>query len=100
MATKKDQQKVGRPMKPRGQQMGTTGNKDQNREEMKNTPALRGKRKRASKMFADESSQHVGSDASKPSTNQPSVPAAMPTNVKLGDAGGEREFKRRQGKRK
>ncbi|OLE55508.1 MAG: hypothetical protein AUG51_03385 [Acidobacteria bacterium 13_1_20CM_3_53_8] len=100
MATKKDQQKVGRPAKPRGQQMGTAGNPDQNREAMKETPALRGRRKRASKMFADKSSQHVASDASKPSTNQPSVPAAIPSGVKMGDAGGEREFKQRQRKRK
>lgn len=100
MVTKKDQQKAGRPLKPRGQEMGRGQDRDQNREAMKETPALRGRRKSASKMFADESSQHVASDSSKPKSNQPSVPAAMPSKVKQGESGGEREFKARQRKRK
>ena len=66
MASKKDQHKVGTPERPRGQQMGFAGQPDQNREEMDNTPALRGRRTRANKMFADKSSQHVGTDSSKP----------------------------------
>jgi len=96
MGNKKDQHKVGTPQKPRGQQTGFAGNPDQNREEMKDTPALRGRRKGASKMFADESAQHVGGDAATPRSNTPSVPAAVPTGTKLGETGGERVFKKRQ----
>ena len=93
MPTKKDQHKVGTPEKPRGQQMGFAGRRDQNREEVDNTPALQGRRKNANKMFADASSQHIAADATKPSTNSPSVPAM---NVKAkGGSGGEREFKQR-----
>src|SRR4051812_37149246 len=99
MATKKDQHKVGIPPKPRGQQTGFAGNPDQNREAMKETPALCGRRKSATKMFADESSQFVGGDAVTPRSNTPSVPAAAPTGTKLGETGGERAFKKRQGKR-
>jgi hypothetical protein len=98
MGNKKDQHKVGTPQKPRGQQTGFAGNPDQNREEMKDTPALRGRRKGASKMFADESAQHVGNDAATPRSNTPSVPAAVPTGTKLGETGGERVFKKRQAK--
>ncbi len=98
MVTKKDQHKAGAPEKPRGQQTGFAGNPDQNREAMKETPALRGRRKKAAKMFADESSQQVGGNAARPRSNTPSVPAAAPTNAKLGESGGEREFKRRQKK--
>jgi hypothetical protein len=99
MGNKKDQHKVGTPQKPRGQQTGFAGNPDQNREEMKDTPALRGRRKGASKMFADQSAQHVGGDAATPRSNTSSVPAAMPTGTKLGETGGERVFKKRQAKR-
>ena len=98
MASKKDQHKVGTPEKPRGQQMGFAGQPDQNREEMDKTPALRGRRKSANKMFADKSSQHVATDASKPMTNSPSLPAM---NVKMkGESGGEREFKQRLAKKR
>lgn len=100
MATKKDQHKVGTPRKPRGQQMGFAGNPDQNREAMKDTPALRGRRKKASEMFADESAQHQTGDAVTPRSNTPSVPAAAPTGLKLGETGGERAFKRRQSTRR
>ena len=100
MSSKKDQHNVGTPRKPRGQQMGFAGNPDQNREAMKETPALRGRRKKATKMFADESSQHIGGDAVTPSSNMPSLPAAMPTGKKLGETGGERAFKQRQKKAK
>ena len=100
MSSKKEQSKVGRKQKPRGQQTGFVGNPDQNREEMKNTPALRGRRKAANKMFGDESTQQVGTDASKGRTNTPSLPAALPANTKLGESGGEREFKRRQARTK
>jgi hypothetical protein len=100
MSSKKDQHKVGTPRKPRGQQMGFAGNPDQNREAMKETPALRGRRKKATKMFADESSQHVGGDAATPRSNTPSLPAAIPTGKKLGETGGERAFKQREKKAK
>ena len=71
---KKDQHKAGIPPKPRGQQTGFAGNPDQNREEMKKTPALRGRRKSANKMFGDESEQQTGSSAVTPSTNSPLTP--------------------------
>jgi hypothetical protein len=100
MSTKKNQQKVGAPPKPRGQEMGRGGDRDQNREAMAGTPALRGRRKRANKMFADESTQHVGGDAVTPSSVAPSLPAAMPTGVPLGQSGGEKVFKQRQAKTK
>ena len=74
MAKKKDQHKVGIPPKPRGQQTGFAGNPDQNREEMKTTPAVRGRMKKKNKMFSDASEQHVGGSAVTPSTNSPSTP--------------------------
>jgi hypothetical protein len=100
MGTKKDQQKAGAPPIPRGQEMGRGDDRDQNREAMKDTPALRGRRKRANKMFADESAQHVGGDAVTPSSASPSLPAAIPTGVPLGQSGGEKVFKQRQKKAK
>ena len=93
MRTSKDQHTVGTPVRPRGQQTGFAGQNDQNREEKDDTPAVRGRRKSANKMLADESSQHVASDSTKPSTNSPSVPAM---NVRAkGASGGETQFKRR-----
>lgn len=74
MASKKDQHKAGIPPKPRGQQTGFAGNPDQNREEMKKTPAVRGHLKRKNKMSSDESEQHIGGSAVTPSTNSPSTP--------------------------
>ena len=74
MAMKKDQHKAGIPPKPRGQQTGFAGNPDQNREEMKKTPALRGRRKSGNKMFSDASEEHTGGSAVTPSTNSPSTP--------------------------
>ncbi|HYO90022.1 MAG TPA: hypothetical protein VEQ40_00210 [Pyrinomonadaceae bacterium] len=100
MSTKKAQQKAGAPPKPRGQEMGRGDDSDQNRQAMADTPALRGRRKGANKMFADESSQHVGNDAATPRSNTPSLPAAMPTGVPLGESGGERAFKQRQSKQR
>jgi hypothetical protein len=73
MGTRKDQHKVGSPVKPRGQQTGFAGNPDQNREEMEKTPALRGRRKKANKMFGDASEQHTAADSVTPSTNSPST---------------------------
>ena len=92
MATRKDQHKAGIPKKPRGQQTGFAGNPDQNREEITKTPALRGRRKKENKMFADASEQHVASNPVNPSTNAPSTV----TNVgPKSPQGGERAFKRR-----
>ena len=88
----KDTHKVGIPSKPRGQQTGYAGNPDQNREEMNDTPALRGRRK-SNKMFADKSSQ-AGSDASTGKTADPSTPGMIPTTPK-GESTAERSFKQR-----
>jgi hypothetical protein len=83
MASKEKQSKVGRSTKLRGQQTGMTDTMPaQDREAMKETPALRGRRKQANEFFGDESSQHVGGDAATPRSNSPSVPAAMPKRVK------------------
>ena len=96
MATRKDQHKVGTPKKPRGQQTGFAGNPDQNREEMTKTPALRGRRKKANKMSADVSEQHVGANPTTPGTNAPSTV----TNVgPKSPQGGERAFKRRMARK-
>jgi hypothetical protein len=98
MARSKDQHTVGTPAKRRGQQTGFAGHSDQNRKEMEETPALVGERKSANKMFADTSHQHVSSDASKPMTNSPSVPAMNPKGK--GGQGGERAFKQRLAKKR
>ncbi|HEU4714105.1 MAG TPA: hypothetical protein VFS76_21235 [Pyrinomonadaceae bacterium] len=82
MATKKDQHKAGISPKPRGQQTGFAGNRDQNREQMDATPALRGSRKKANRMFGDASEQHIGGDAVTPSTNRPSTPGMRPLRKK------------------
>ena len=94
MKATRDQHKAGTKAKPRGQQMGTSSAPDQNREEMADTPALRGRRKRENKMFGDESTQHVGGDASTPKTTQPSTPAMIPGG-RTGESGGETGFKKR-----
>jgi hypothetical protein len=99
MSSKKDQHKAGVPSKPRGQQTGFAGNPDQNREAKKETPALRGRRKVANKMFADKSSQHQATDAAKPKSNMPSIPA-QEGGGHVGETGGEIAAKRRQGKKK
>lgn len=93
MGTRKDQHRVGAPKKPRGQQTGFAGNPDQNRKEMKTTPAIRGRRKKVYKMFGDASEQHIGGDSVTPSTNSPSTPGMMP--IAKGDSRAERVFKRR-----
>jgi hypothetical protein len=99
MATKKDQHKAGTPQTPRGQEMGRGDDKDQNREAKADTPALRGRRKEANEFFADESSQHAGSDGATPRSNTPSIPATLPAGKPLGQSGGEKEFKQRGRKR-
>ena len=93
MGTRKDTHKVGTPPKPRGQQTGFAGNPDQNREETKKTPALRGRLKNRNKAFSDKSEQHIGGDAVTPATNHPSTPGMRTTEN--GDSRAERVFKRR-----
>ena len=101
MATsKKTQAKAGIPARRRGQQMGDERSaKDKTLDAKENTPAASGRRKEANKFFADESSQQVGSDGEAPRDNSPSVAAALPTNQPLGESGGERAFKARQGEK-
>ena len=97
MSSRKQQSKAGVPAKRRGQEMGDgSSGPDKASIEKEKTPALRGRRKEANKMFADNSSQQVGSDSALPRSNTPSLPAALPTGVKLGESGGETVFKRRQ----
>ena len=98
MGTNKDQHKAGAPEKPRGQQTGFRGNQDQNRIEMDETPALRGRLKNDNEMFADASEQHVGSDPTTPGTNSPSTPA-MRASAKT-RSGGEKVFKKRLAKQR
>ena len=94
MTMKKDQHKVGIKAKRRGQQMGTAGAPDQNREQKKSTPALSGRRRNASKMFADESAQNVGGDAVTPKTASPST-VVVNSVEHSGETGGETVFKGR-----
>ena len=98
MATsRKTQAKAGVPEKRRGQQMGDERSKPSKIDEAQaETPALRGRRKAASKFFADDSFQSTGTRGETLRDNTPSVPAAIPTNVKQGESGGEAEFKARQ----
>jgi len=98
MSQPKDQHTVGTPPKPRGQQTGFAGHLDRNREEMEETPAVGGNRKSANNMAADPSQQHIGSDATKPATNSPSVPAMNQRG--RGGQGGEGVFKRRLAKKR
>lgn len=100
MVSKKAQSKAGIAEKRRGQQMGDERSApDRTLDAKTATPALRGRRKNASKFYGDESSQQVGSDGEAPRDNTPSVPAAIPTGTKLGESGGERVFKERQNRR-
>lgn len=98
MATsRKTQAKAGVPEKRRGQQMGDERSKPAKLDEAQaETPALSGRRKAASKFFADESFQRTGTSGEAPRDNSPSVAAAIPTGVKQGESGGEAEFKARQ----
>jgi hypothetical protein len=98
MATsRKTQAKAGIPARRRGQQMGDERSKPSKTHEARaETPALSGRRKAASKFFADESSQRTGTRGESPRDNSPSVPAAVPVGVRQGESGGEAEFKARQ----
>jgi hypothetical protein len=101
MATKKAQSKAGIPANRRGQQMGDEKTNSPNKmsEAKQNTPALRGRRKAANKFFADDTQQAVGGNAARPRSNTPSTPAAVPTNVKKGEPGGEKVSKQRQARK-
>jgi len=94
MTTKKDQHKVGVRQKPRGQQTGMAGASDQNRDAMKETPAVLGRRRRSNKVAADKSAQNVGGDAVTPRTSSPSTPA-MTAGKRTGESPGETLFKAR-----
>ena len=98
MATsRKTQAKAGAPEKRRGQQMGDERSKPSRVDEaQEETPALSGRRKSASEFFADDSAQATGTSGEAPRDNTPSIPAAIPTNMKIGESGGEAEFKARQ----
>ena len=96
MGSFKDQHTVGTPEKPRGQQTGFAGNPDQNREEMKQTPAVGGNRPRANKLAGDVSQQQVSTDAVTPSTATPSTPGMIVKSS--GKAGGAAQFKKRLAK--
>ena len=97
MVSKKSQTKAGVPARRRGQQMGDARSaKDKTLSAQEQTPAARGRRKTASKFYADDSSQTTGARPETIRDNTPSVPAAIPTGQKLGESGGEREFKERQ----
>ena len=61
MVSRKGQAKAGIPEKRRGQQMGDERSPRSKIDEAKReTPALRGRRKEASKFFGDDSSQNTG----------------------------------------
>ena len=97
MASKKTQSKAGVPERRRGQQMGDARSApDKTRESKAATPPLRGRRKGASEFFSDDSAQQTGASGETARDITPSVPAAVPTGTKLGESGGEGEFKARQ----
>jgi hypothetical protein len=98
MATsKKVQAKAGVPERRRGQEMGDGRSaKDKTLRAQEQTPAARGRRKTANKFYADDSSQTTGTRGEAIRDNSPSVPAAVPTNMKIGESDGEKEFKARQ----
>ena len=91
---KKDQHKAGIRKKPRGQQTGRAGARDQNRIEQQETPARLGRRVDTNKMSADKSQQHIGGDAVTPRTTSPSTPSMNPKRRK-GESAAETGFKAR-----
>jgi hypothetical protein len=101
MATKKAQSKAGVPAQRRGQQMGDERSSSPSKmsADKQNTPALSGRRKLANKFLGDASAQTGGGNLAAPRTNRPSTPAAVPTNVKKGESGGERVSKQRQARK-
>ncbi|MDX6613457.1 MAG: hypothetical protein QOD75_2643 [Blastocatellia bacterium] len=99
MTSRKTQAKAGIRTKRRGQQTGIASAPDQNREEMKKTPPVRGKLKQRNEMFADPSTQHVGGDAVTPRMNSPATPA-MTSGGPTGESAGEVGFKQRLAKKR
>lgn len=96
----RSQRKVGIPSKRRGQQMGDARSPvSPQKEAVEKTPAIRGRLKKSSEMFGDDSMQNVASGATAPSSNSPSTPAAIPSDQPMGESGGERAFNRRLAKR-
>ena len=93
-SSRKQQQKVGIPADRRGQQTGTTGQTDHHSERGAETLASRGRLKEANKMFADKSSQQIGSDSTISRTTSPSM-AAMTSGGHAGETTGEIIFKQR-----
>lgn len=101
MVDKKAQSKAGIAANRRGQQMGDERSNNSGAQETKDaTPALSGNRPEANKHFADDSAQAVGGSPAAPSSTSPSIPAAIPTNVKMGESGGERAAKQQQARAK
>ncbi len=97
MVSKKAQSKAGIANERRGQQMGDERSPSSKvNEDEEKTPARSGRRRSASKFFADESSQQIASGGEGPSDTSPSVPGAISTDEPLGESGGERVFKARQ----
>jgi nicotinamidase-related amidase len=97
-SSKEQQQKVGIPVNRRGQQMGSAGQpagqSDGNRERSPQKLASRGRLKESNRMFADKSSQQIGSDPTISRTTAPSV-AAMNSGGHVGETTGETVFKQR-----
>lgn len=102
-SSKKAQGKAGLPAARRGQQMGDarSAGKGQESKADAKKPAS-GRRKEASKFYADDSAQVGGGsgsgDAARARTVSPSVAAALPTGHKLGESNAERAGKRNQSK--
>lgn len=102
MADKYDQHEVGIPARRRGQQVGDSRSAltpQSEPDEWEETPEISGdSRGTESDFFGDKSSQHFGGDAVTPDSASPSTPAAIPAGEPLGQSGGERFFKQREGK--
>ena len=101
IASKKQrQQKAGIPAKKRGQQMGqSSGSSLQEGGRSHEKLALRGRLKKKNRMFADKSSQEIGSSPAMARTNSPST-TAVNTGGQPGETTGETVFKRRLQNRK
>ncbi len=97
MSSEHDQHKTGIPSKRRGQQTGFAGNPDQNRAEKAETPELSGRREDENEMFADASTQQMGSNSAAPNSASPSVPG-FNSGGHVGETGDEIAFKQQQKK--
>lgn len=98
MATsRKTQAKAGVAEKRRGQQMGDERSKPTKTDEaQQRAPALGGRGKAPGKSQADDAARRKETSGKSPRSISPSVAAAVPTDVKIGESGGETEFKARQ----